>query len=348
MATRWTSKHTGQKIDDTIDCVCNPNLLDNWYFCNPVDQRGGYVVPKNTVFYNESTLTTERGTISQAYYPAQYANETYGTITFSGGSVAYVKHSDMIRGYTGTGYTIDRWKSGSSSLKAEVTSDGLVLSSTSTYAVYFSQYFDAVIPSEGSYTISTLVEAITGTAYFQAIYADGTYGNAMKLTTGLNALTVKATKTISRVLFQINSGSSVTVKAAKLELGSQQTLAHQDADGNWMLNEIPDYGEQLRRCQRYYIRFINAVVAGMTNSSGTKCFGLIPLPTTMRVKPAIVSYNFNYGVANGTRITSVSKVTVQGGLANYPGTYLQFEVTDMPTDTTFAAYLPLLELTADL
>lgn len=42
------------------------------------------------------------------------------------------------------------------------------------------------------------------------------------------------------------------VKAVKLELGSQQTLAHQDADGNWVLNEIPDYGEQLARCQRYF------------------------------------------------------------------------------------------------
>ena len=43
--------------------------------------------------------------------------------------------------------------------------------------------------------------------------------------------------------------------AIKLELGDQQTLAHQDADGNWVLNEIPDYGEQLARCQRYFQTF---------------------------------------------------------------------------------------------
>lgn len=42
------------------------------------------------------------------------------------------------------------------------------------------------------------------------------------------------------------------VKAVKLELGSQQTLAHKDTSGNWVLNEIPDYGEQLLRCQRYF------------------------------------------------------------------------------------------------
>ena len=36
----YFSKHLGKKIDDTIDCVCNPNLLDNWYFANSVNQRG--------------------------------------------------------------------------------------------------------------------------------------------------------------------------------------------------------------------------------------------------------------------------------------------------------------------
>lgn len=47
-----------------------------------------------------------------------------------------------------------------------------------------------------------------------------------------------------------DSGSgSVTIKAVKLELGDTQTLAHQDEDGNWVLNEIPDYEEELIRCR---------------------------------------------------------------------------------------------------
>ena len=190
--------HTAQQIDDAVSIapqLSNRNLLDNWYFANPVNQRGQ-------------------------------------------------------TSYIGAGYGIDRWKSSNSNLSVNLTGDGIVLSSGSA-AGYLAQYFDGGIPIEDSYTISALVEAITGTAYFQAIYSDGTYGKAMKLAAGLNVLTVKAAKTISRVLFQINAGSSVTIKAAKLELGSQQTLAHQDADGNLVLNEIPDYGEQLRRCQRY-------------------------------------------------------------------------------------------------
>ena len=47
----------------------------------------------------------------------------------------------------------------------------------------------------------------------------------------------------------LNSGE--TIFAAKLELSDRQTLAHQEGD-KWVLNEVPNYGEQLARCQRYY------------------------------------------------------------------------------------------------
>ena len=52
--------------------------------------------------------------------------------------------------------------------------------------------------------------------------------------------------------------AEVSPVAMKLELGSQQTLAHQNADGNWVLNEIPDYGEQLAKCQRYFQLYSSA------------------------------------------------------------------------------------------
>lgn len=48
----------------------------------------------------------------------------------------------------------------------------------------------------------------------------------------------------------LNAGE--TIIAAKLELGPTQTLAHREGD-KWVLNEVPEYGEQLRRCQRYCI-----------------------------------------------------------------------------------------------
>ena len=256
MGTRWTSKHTGQKIDDTIDCVCNPNLLDNWYFCNPVDQRGGYVVPPGVPSYRDKELTKSAGDTT-GYRLVIATTSTYIAYTGSDGRTYYCAPGTAVRGYTGAGYWIDRWKSTNSNLTVNLTGDGITLISGSA-AGYLSQYFDGGITIEDSYTISALVEAITGTVYSQAIYSDGTYGNAVKLAVGLNVLTVKTAKTISRVLFQVNRDSSVTVKSAKLELGSRQTLAHQDADGNWVLNEIPDYGEQLARCQRYFQLYSSA------------------------------------------------------------------------------------------
>lgn len=50
---------------------------------------------------------------------------------------------------------------------------------------------------------------------------------------------------------------------AKLELGSKQTLAHQDSSGNWVLNEPPpDPLAEMQKCQYYYERG-NAHVSGL-------------------------------------------------------------------------------------
>lgn len=212
----------GGHIDAAIQAKPNTNLLDNWYFRSPVNQRGA-------------------------------------------GS------------YAVSGYTIDRWKTGSNKLTVNVTSDGITLINNDTASLYFTQYIDGGIPVEDSYTISALVSAISGTAYFQAVYSDGAYGTPLKLTSGCNALTVSAAKNISRVLFQVNSGSSVTVNSAKLELGSQQTLAHQDSTGKWVLNEIPDYRDQLIRCQRFFQLY---------SSAGNRPSKAVDCRPTMRTDPS--------------------------------------------------------------
>lgn len=50
-----------------------------------------------------------------------------------------------------------------------------------------------------------------------------------------------------------NSLEPIKIYAAKLELGDHQTLAHKDAEGNWVLNDPPpNYGTELAKCQRYY------------------------------------------------------------------------------------------------
>ena len=80
----------------------------------------------------------------------------------------------------------------------------------------------------------------------------------------------------------------IRVSAAKLELGDTQTLAHQDEDGNWQLNEIPNYAEELAKCQRYqYVINGYASAAGVLTTSKGELILSLPTPVSMRAKPAV-------------------------------------------------------------
>ena len=72
--------------------------------------------------------------------------------------------------------------------------------------------------------------------------------------------------------------------AAKLELGDQQTLAHKE-NGVWVLNEIPDYGEQLRRCQMYHLGDMQRDAPGRISGDNT-AYCVVPIPVTMRQSSA--------------------------------------------------------------
>ena len=90
----------------------NPNLIDgNWYFADPIDQRGGYIVPPNVWYYDTPTFNVGFSTTVE-YYPATKVSNTAYSITLNneGRTVVYVHAEDVVRGYIGPGYSIDRWK----------------------------------------------------------------------------------------------------------------------------------------------------------------------------------------------------------------------------------------------
>ena len=222
---------------------CNPNLLDNWYFGNPVNQRGA------------------SGTISTA------------------------------------GYFFDRWKLVSGSVT--INSGGIVLNGT------IAQVLDYAVGQ----TVTATVLTPDGVTDVTPVYDD-------------------ETKT-----FTVTTQGK-TIRAVKLELGSQQTLAHQE-NGAWVLNEIPDYGEQLRRCRRYYQR--------LKASSGYMRFGIsqpytdtaagvfIPLQVEMRTTPSMFSSgNFALFAGSAFHIVNLSldtaspyNVTLQATGTGLPGTSAQ-------------------------
>ena len=189
---------------------CNPNLLDNWYFGNPVNQRGQM-------------------------------------------------------SYTGMVYGVDRWRGSAEDVTVAVVTGGISVSgkqfqrleqrvedaqSLNGIAVTFS----ALVKNPNGNLRLALYNATTGVLITQ----DAQASEDFQLVQITATPAISAGDSFSVFLYPgANDATAVrtcTIKAVKLELGSQQTLAHQE-NGVWALNEIPDYGEQLRRCQRYYIRY---------------------------------------------------------------------------------------------
>ena len=274
-------------ISTTLQKKVNPNLLDNWYFGNPVDQRGGYVVIPGVEYYQLGSMTV--GGTTTAYYKV-ISIDSNGNPTFSiDGTNYWTLGANMVRGYTGAGYGVDRWILGGvwNSGKAALSiNDGYITL------------------QEGLFQKKELKRSkMNGRVLsVSALFADGTLGhgvirlpNEIVIGTsytdgdGANGVVRYISEDILEYRIQSNGGQYVAVK---LELGSQQTLAHQDANGNWVLNEIPDYGEQLARCQRYCLVIGNSGYsyegAGVgTSFSDTGVEIMVPTPTPLRTKPVV-------------------------------------------------------------
>lgn len=243
----------------------NPNLLDNWYFGNPVNQRG---------------------------------------------QTSYTGNSSPI---------IDRWNMRGDAVSITLEDDGLVINCDG-------QSFNAIVQAYEfpkqllgkKVTFSVLVTENTSKNTYIVVgnatqrYAVGTVLSRVDFSgVGLFSLTVDIPTSLSNkyLTFSICAGSpSVSgarfkVVAAKLELGPTQTLAHLE-NGSLVLNGIPEYGDQLRRCQRYFWRFSPAeYVAGATafGIDANTARAMVYLPEQMRTSPAL-----NLNASEGFFLTGAS------------------------------------------
>lgn len=191
----------------------NPNLLENWYFADPVNQRG----------------QTE---------------------------------------YSGIGYTIDRWKWATANGMAVIVDAGIEVKRTTRTRVILNQ---ALTTDRETFQKMFSGRTVTISALFgQTLrhatltiptddtsdwYPDGT--GSEKVDDMYVRLSIYGSTRNFNLSFDVyvstggNGGGLVT--AVKCECGTQQTLAHQDADGNWVLNgPPPDKALELLKCQRYY------------------------------------------------------------------------------------------------
>lgn len=255
-----------QDISDNLAYVSNnmvnPNLLDNWYFGNPVNQRG----------------------------QTSYA----GTNT----------------------YTIDRWMTDST---VTVVDGGIKVKKTGYDALFYQYLEDALVDAIAgkvvTYSALTTSGLMTVTTKLPpSKSSDWNTADAVQGDLVLDTVKSGAGKIYIRFVSMVD-GTEATIKAVKLELGSQQTLAHQE-NGAWVLNEIPDYGEQLRRCQRYYFKTASAQRSAymMRNADENYLMGSCIFPVTMRATPSIqlVSYRNPTTGAVITAGGSASQITPDG------------------------------------
>lgn len=159
--------------------------------------------------------------------------------------------------YTGAGRTIDRWILSNNICKLIIESDGIRLTQNSVgnNSVFLVQKKQiAELPDE-EYTFSAIVDNELLSITFDLSTSMNTV-NSVGGKFRLRAQYINGVYSFSVYGYAISPTDSCKIVAAKLELGPNQTLAHQDAAGNWVLNDPPqDYGLELLKCQRYFQTF---------------------------------------------------------------------------------------------
>lgn len=167
--------------------------------------------------------------------------------------------------YTGTGYSIDRWYIARSDVTVQLLDSGLNISTTSTAgAEVIKQRFQhsfwkqlagknvtiSFLLTDGRFATESITLPIDTTITWDT--AGPTIANY-----GYFDISGTASSDTCGVRFVISkNNTSATIAAVKLELGSEQTLAHNEgteANPNWVLNDPPPkFQQELANCQRYY------------------------------------------------------------------------------------------------
>ncbi|SFI54761.1 hypothetical protein SAMN02910435_00334 [Ruminococcaceae bacterium D5] len=193
--------------------------------------------------------------------------------------------------YTGNGYGIDRWKVSTNNSTAAVSVGDRWINFTSdasgTY-INFSSTVEKVQP--GNYTLSFLVDDYTKA---QQIFLQGKVSQ-MVFTSNLLTMTfsVAETSAIAVGIQKKAASSTLKIYAAKLELGSVSTLAHQE-NGVWVLNDPPpNYAEELAKCQRYYQLYTSAAQRP-TNGADCRPVMRIANPSQGTIAISGTTYYFN-------------------------------------------------------
>lgn len=196
--------------------------------------------------------------------------------------------------YTENGYTIDRWYISNGEMELEADGLRLMLNNGGSLVEYldgdFTQYYGnditvsilagnkiysatGVLPQEPPLDYETYAKVnLTDTLYLRFLYSPVKKGYQVNLSSNADGNTVKIT-------------------AIKLEMGKTSTLAL-GKNGIYTLREVPNYQQELAKCQRYFYRLgaaEGAAMVGQGSAGGgtTAIYFSLYMPVTMRIRPTL-------------------------------------------------------------
>ena len=217
--------------------------------------------------------------------------------------------------YAGTGYGVDMWYTTGATLSVDVTAEGVKLYKNAASAnPAWAQALEADAAVGQTVTVSMLYKGSGEGASLRVAQSGGivTLANVSDWTL------VQKTFTLEKWDVGTLQDQGLYIKAIKLELGEQQTLAHQE-NGVWVLNEIPKFGEQLAACQRHLIP-LSSYQCPAARLGANEILFFVPLPVTMRTLPTIKQNGFQVMSKSGEAQTgftfSVSSLRSNGVIIN--------------------------------
>lgn len=195
-------------------------------------------------------------------------------------------------------YTVDCWKAtGAFSSAAVSYTDNYLLIYNGGGRLGISQYIENYQALSGqTVTLSFLADITSGN--YKVTLDDGTSHSSSIFSVGgikLYSFSYEISSSPSRLrcAFESVTRGQAKIYAAKLEVGSNQTLAYQDGNGDWQLLEQPDPNEILK-CYRYqFVPWVgdNSFPMGFGFAFGsTSARIMIPCPVEMRLESPSIAF----------------------------------------------------------
>lgn len=266
MAVNKVEVNGETKLDLTQDTVTPENLLSGATAHNAAGER--ITGAANAVLYTAQSPTTEEKTQARTNIGAAASSHNHNSLYYKKAEVDTTPKPNLFinplfqiwqrypSGWSGVPvnrYLADGWRvlssDGSKQNNLRPASPYGMANAAGGANCTFTQFLENAAQFNGmEMTCSVLKKLVDGSQSFVS---------ATKTASGWTDSTdILAFFDTSNQWRWINSGE--TLIGAKLEVGTRQTFAHKNTDGSYTLNEIPEVGKELARCQRRYQLFSSA------------------------------------------------------------------------------------------